>query len=116
MKFATVTKPTVYNNVQFTPPKEEIWYRSKHAGRCTHSDIAFRGGKRFPFRFKLSLAYFTSQKGPGYSATLYKNGVIVHYRELKAGNYIRAINIAHAERQAWAWVETLNLGATNESS
>ena len=107
---APVTQPTIYNNVQFKPPKANVWYRSKCNGRCTHSDIEIRGGKRFSFRFRLSLAYFTSDRSAGYTCTLYRNGIMVDCRDLKFGNHIKATNIASAEKQALQWARNLNIG------
>ena len=102
-KYPVVVQPTVHNNVRFKPPKKATWYRSKHGSRCTHSAILLDGGKRFSAHFDIQMAYFTWKRGDGYTAVLYKNGIVVACRELQNGNHIKTNNIASAEREALRW-------------
>ena len=101
-----------FNNVQFVPPKEKIWYRQWiKCGKHNNKRYVASWLKIGPWL--IHVHYFTSDNNiEGYGCTLYLNGQLEAYIDLMSelageGKYIRAKNIASAEKQAKAWADDL---------
>lgn len=113
-KFTTVQ--IVWNNVQFYPEKEGIWYRGESKGKIRDSHIRY--GDKI-----LAVSHFTYYENldklledddydepvkDGWSATVYQNYDSVAHRGLSTNDHIQAKNVDEAEDIAmeWANIET----------
>jgi len=94
-----------WNNVQFYPEKEGMWYRGEHKGIIFNSHIRYDNNI-------LSISYFTygdilsneELKG-GWSATIYKNNKSITSRGLHDNSYITAKDVENVENIYLKWYE-----------
>ena len=91
----------VWNNVQFVPPRQNIWYRGydKILRRCINSVIR-KGEKR------VQISYFTSDNNiRGWDASIYEKNMVVAWRDLQNENYIQDKRIGLVEDEALKWAK-----------
>lgn len=97
MKYPVIDSPMVFNNVRVTPSVSNKWHRKIHKGRALNSSILIDG-------FVISIAYFTSDNNvSGYTCAVHKDRLPIAHGDMMNGNYIKANDIADAERQVLVW-------------
>jgi hypothetical protein len=104
-KYATVKAQ--WNNIQFYPEKEGLWYREEEEGIVCSSHIRY-GNKT------LSLSYFTydddfEELQDGWSATVYQNHESLAHRGLSTKDHIQAKDVNEAEDIAMEWSKIENV-------
>tara|TARA_R110000824_G_scaffold15595_1_gene65444 strand:- start:2611 stop:2973 length:363 start_codon:yes stop_codon:yes gene_type:complete len=107
-----IEREELWNNIQFVPPKKNIWHRGMTDDKCYHSDILLDSG------LVLSIARFTTFdidhylssnckeiKGEkeGWNASLRKNFDTIHHIGLETDDYIECVDVDAAEKEALKW-------------
>ena len=99
------TYDIVWNNVRFTPPRDNIWYRGVTQGEILNSSIK-RGSNVVGVSFFTYGDIFKDEPlKEGWSVVLYDNHEIIAYKDLMTKDFIIANDVADAERQALEWVK-----------
>jgi len=117
-KYQHVEVETVWNNVQFAPERDNVWYRGMSKGDVSHSHIKFNN-------HIISLSFFVTggmggvyegapddPRQEGWSVSIYEKHDVIASRG-NSGNSIKdsiiAKNVQDAEEQALEWYKTIKI-------